>query len=255
MRGFDKNIRKLSQEFFEAELRDYGDVIPPSGQDASTLLELLHGAIPSNDDFHCLDIGCGLGYAARAVKRLSPGAKVFGVDISKAVIERARESAPSNAVSYEVADELSLPYESETFDLAVCRYSIHHYPDVVAHLREVRRVLRPGGAYLVIDPMPHPGKYDAWVNHLFVTVERSTSGHVKFYTASEYESFAKAGGFTIGKIEPFDFRLELDTRGGLYAVIRDMPADFQRLVAFQTQGNRFSIVMQAAGIYCYKAGS
>ena len=237
--GFDEETRKLSQQFFESELRQYGEVMPASGQDDSKLVELLQAAIPSRKNFQLLDIGCGLGYVARAVKTLSPRGK-------------ARELDSSNTVSYEVADELNLPFENESFDVAVCRYSIHHYPDVVAHLREARRILRPGGTYLVIDPTPEPGNYDDWLNELFITVERSTSGHVKFYTVTEYENFAKAAGFRIGKIEPFDLKLELDTDRPHYAVIRGMSAAFHRMVAFETQANRFSIVMKAAGIYCDK---
>ncbi len=147
MKDPDNRIRQLSQEFFEAELEEYGDVVQPSGQEDKTLKSLLTHLAEGRRCFSLLDIGCGIGYVAMAAKALFPDAEVIGIDISPAIIAKAREIDSAHLVQYDVATESSMPYESERFDFAVCRLSIHHYPAILPHLREAHRLLKPQGTY------------------------------------------------------------------------------------------------------------
>ena len=91
MKDPDNRIRQLSQEFFEAELEEYGDVVQPSGQEDKTLKSLLTHLAEGRRCFSLLDIGCGIGYVAMAAKALFPDAEVIGIDISPAIIAKARE--------------------------------------------------------------------------------------------------------------------------------------------------------------------
>ena len=242
----DNKIRQLSQQFFEAELEEYGDVIQPSGQDDKYLHSLLTHLAAERRSFSLLDIGCGIGYVAMASKALFPDAEVVGIDISSSVIAKAKQLDPKRLIQYDVNTESSMPYESDRFDFAVCRMSIHHYPSVLQHLREVHRLLKPQGTYLIIDVVPDSGKHDERLNDLFMGRE---DGHVKFYTLVEYESLLQRSGYSVRSVEYFPQLLDLSQEHILYEPLKKMPPEFQEVVSFSQHPKRFSFELRAAGIF------
>ncbi len=245
----ENKTRQLSQQFFEAELEEYGDVIQPSGQDDKYLHSLLTHLAAERRSFSLLDIGCGIGYVAMAVKTLFPDAEVFGIDISPAIIGKAKELDSQDLIQYGVATESNMSYESERFDFAVCRFSIHHYPRILQHLSEVHRLLKTQGTYLIIDVVPDRGKYDEWLNDLFMGRE---DGHVKFYTPIEYESLLQQSDYSVRSVEYFPQLLDLSQKHMLYEPIKKMPSEFQEMVSFRQYHNRFSFELKAAGIFAQK---
>ncbi len=249
MKDPDNRIRQLSQEFCESELEEYGDDVQPSGQEGKYLNSLLTQLAAERRSFSLLDIGCGIGYVAMAVKTLFPDADVFGVDISPAIIGRAKELDSQDLIQYGVATESQMPCESERFDFAVCRLSIHHYPRILEHLSEVHRLLKPQGTYLIIDVVPDSGEYDEWLNDLFMGRE---DGHVKFYTLVEYESLLQQSGYSVRSVEYFPQLLDLSQEHMLYLAIKKMPPEFQEMVSFKEYNKRFSFELKAAGIFAQK---
>ncbi len=107
-----------------------------------------------------LDVGCGTGYLTRRMAaRVGPDGAVTGVDASPPVLEYAgrRKQRPGSApCTYRegVAEALDLPDAS--FDTVVTSLMLHHLPEDLrpAALREMRRVLRPGGRLLVVEFRP-----------------------------------------------------------------------------------------------------
>ena len=104
-----------------------------------------------------LDYGCGPGYLTNYL--LDHGAvHVTGIDISEGEIEQAREQAERDGVAdrctHLVADAHNLPFEDDSFDLIVGDSILHHL-DMEIALREIRRVLRPGGRAVFKEPMWH----------------------------------------------------------------------------------------------------
>jgi SAM-dependent methyltransferase len=93
------------------------------------------------------DMGCGPGHVARYLRER--GAHVCGIDISTALVERARRLNPG--IDFRQGDMLALPAADGTWAGIAAFYSIIHIPrgDVVRALRELRRVLRPGGLLLL----------------------------------------------------------------------------------------------------------
>jgi demethylmenaquinone methyltransferase/2-methoxy-6-polyprenyl-1,4-benzoquinol methylase len=106
-----------------------------------------------------LDVACGTGDLALALAaRVSPGGEVLGCDFSEAMLDRARTkaSAPRDAgqsarVRFEWADALSLPYEDGSFDAATVGFGARNFEDLPRGLREMARVVRPGGRVVVLE--------------------------------------------------------------------------------------------------------
>ena len=88
-----------------------------------------------------LDIACGTGLVAARVAKY--GARVVGLDFSKAMLALARARHPS--IKFDEGDAEALPYADDTFDAVVSNFGIHHVPRPPLALREAYRVLRDGG--------------------------------------------------------------------------------------------------------------
>jgi SAM-dependent methyltransferase len=92
---------------------------------------------------HFLDVACGTGEIALRAARA--GAKVTGLDVSRAMLERARAKADGLPISFDLGDAQSLPYEDESFDVVASNLGVVFAPDRDAVARELARVCRPGG--------------------------------------------------------------------------------------------------------------
>jgi SAM-dependent methyltransferase len=103
-----------------------------------------------------LDLGCGEGRVGAELQR--HGHDLIGVDASARMAELAREHHPA-----EVADATALPFENGAFDLVVAYMSVMNFDDPEAALREVGRVLAPGGRFCcaVIHPLDSAGVFES----------------------------------------------------------------------------------------------
>lgn len=101
-----------------------------------------------------LDLGCGTGDHTREVAaRVSPGGQAIGVDFSASMIGEAarRQTASPAPARFEQGDAQQLVFETGTFDACRTERMLCHVPDQRAALREMVRVVRPGGRVGVID--------------------------------------------------------------------------------------------------------
>lgn len=92
-----------------------------------------------------LEVGCGWGELAEWIAR-DTGAEVVAVDLSSRMVELARE----RGVDARVADVQQLPFADGEFDLVVAAWMLYHVPDLDRGLRELARVLRPGGGLVAV---------------------------------------------------------------------------------------------------------
>lgn len=105
-----------------------------------------------------LDLGCGPGFVARRLGRDRPEVRFVGVDLERPSLRTASEAlAPVRS------DALALPFAAGTFDFAYARVVLRHLTDARRAVRELARVVRPGGRLavldvddgsLIVDPMP-----------------------------------------------------------------------------------------------------
>jgi ubiquinone/menaquinone biosynthesis C-methylase UbiE len=91
-----------------------------------------------------LDVCCGPGMLAQGA--IARGAQAVGLDFSN-VVELARKMVP--AAQFQQGDAQDLPFPENSFDAAVCGYGLMHVPDSEKVLREMHRVVRPGGRIAV----------------------------------------------------------------------------------------------------------
>jgi ubiquinone/menaquinone biosynthesis C-methylase UbiE len=107
------------------------------------------------DGFRVLDLGCGTGTLALLVKRAHRGAEVFGLDADAEALRLARTKLEGAGVEVRLDRGLAsaLPYTTESFDRALSSLFFHHLPSglKVEAMREVLRVLRPGGEFHIAD--------------------------------------------------------------------------------------------------------
>jgi ubiquinone/menaquinone biosynthesis C-methylase UbiE len=135
--------------------------------------------IPAAADFQSasglrvLEIGCGLG--TDGAQFAEAGADYTGVDLTPAAVELARKrfelfNLPGE---FQVADAEQLDFADESFDLVYSHGVLHHTPEIDKAIREIHRVLRPGGRAMVM--LYHRGSYNYRVN---ISVLRRAGAHL-----------------------------------------------------------------------------
>ncbi|HEV3238013.1 MAG TPA: class I SAM-dependent methyltransferase [Gemmataceae bacterium] len=98
-----------------------------------------------------LDAGCGNGRYSKFILRWAdPNAVITAFDLSPKMLERAKKRLKSDRVGHVQADLTRLPFNDRAFDAVVCGWVIEHLPDPRPGLRELARVLEPGGKLLLM---------------------------------------------------------------------------------------------------------
>ncbi len=98
-----------------------------------------------------LDAGCGNGrYTRFLLKHADADARITGFDLSRNMLLRARRRLNSERVTHVAADLTRLPYADASFDAIVCGWVLEHLPDPRPGLRDLARVLQPGGKLLLL---------------------------------------------------------------------------------------------------------
>jgi SAM-dependent methyltransferase len=132
-----------------------------------------------------LDIACGTGYCARMLARR---ARISGVDRDEQAVELSRSRVTG---TFLVAEAPPIPFPDGAFDFAVSFETIEHIPEDIEFIREIRRVLRPGGTLLISTPnlaISAPGgvPLNQW--------------HVREYTLASLTALLKDAGLEISEI-------------------------------------------------------
>jgi ubiquinone/menaquinone biosynthesis C-methylase UbiE len=124
------------------------------GRDKAIREKLKELAAPAPGE-KVLDVGCGTGTLALALKSSVGTGEVHGIDASPEMIEVAKEKAAKagSAIDFRVALIEAIPFPDATFDLVTSSLMLHHLPVDLkrAGLAEIRRVLKPGGRFMATD--------------------------------------------------------------------------------------------------------
>jgi len=146
----------------------------------------------SPDDRY-LDIACGAG---RLVRKAAPQVeRAVGLDLAPKMIERARARSDesSEAVEFHVGSVQELPFGDGEFTVITCTTAFHHFPDPAAAVKEIARVVAPGGRVLLADfisDTPPVAVADA-------VLRRVEPGHVRVHRSSDLEAFFSDAGLSL----------------------------------------------------------
>jgi ubiquinone/menaquinone biosynthesis C-methylase UbiE len=101
-----------------------------------------------------LDVGCGGGWTVRKLLALAPEGKVVGLDYSSASVAVSRDTnaheIEAGRVQIEQGSAVALPFPDRSFDIVTAVETHYYWPDLPANVREVLRVLKPGGTFVLI---------------------------------------------------------------------------------------------------------
>ena len=151
-----------------------------------------------------LDVCCGTGdLTFELAKRIAPGGHVVGCDFSEPMLDLARDKAGSrgtDGVRFEWADALNLPYDAGRFDAVTVGFGVRNFADRDRGLREMARVLRPGGRLVVLEftrPQrpPFSSFYSLWFDRIAPILGRiSDDPEAYAYLAESVRSFPAPRG-------------------------------------------------------------
>lgn len=126
-----------------------------------------------------LDVACGTGIVTRvAVQRFENIRNIVGVDLNPGMLDVARSNTPTTGVNVEwrQGDACALPFPDGSFDVVSCQQGLQFIPDKAAALRDMRRVLVPGGRLVFtvwVESPYHAALADALTRH--VNAQAATS--------------------------------------------------------------------------------
>ena len=128
------------------------------GRDKAIREKLVELAAPAPGE-KVLDVGCGTGTLALALKSRVGAGEVHGIDASPEMIEVAKEKATKagSDIDFRLALIEAIPFPDASFDLVTSSLMLHHLPDDLKTkgLLEIRRVLKPGGRFVAVDFAAH----------------------------------------------------------------------------------------------------
>lgn len=164
-------------------------------------LDQIEGELRDAAHARLLDLGCGGGHVSY---RASPWVReVIACDVTPSMLATVQATAMERGLAnltVQQAPAERLPFDDAAFDVVVTRFSTHHWQDRDAGLREVRRVLKPGGRAIFIDvSAPQHALLDSWLQTLELLRDVS---HVRNYRVSEWVSALSAAGFALESITP-----------------------------------------------------
>lgn len=195
-----EQVRKARESFNRIlDHKIYRDVIKDDKQ-LALLLEMVCDSRGNNDHNSkgykkILDIGTGTGYLAFPLAEAYPQAMVYGIDIAESIIDKNRERVKSENIdnlSFQAFDGIHYPYEEERFDLVVSRYAFHHFPNPGDAVKQIYRILVPGGKVLISDPVRCREDQEGIIDD-FMRIKGD--GHIQFYTEAELERLFVERGF------------------------------------------------------------
>jgi ubiquinone/menaquinone biosynthesis C-methylase UbiE len=184
-----------------------------------------------------LETAAGTGIVTRALSDAVPEASIVATDINPAVVEFAIQHVPSERVTFQPADAQELPFADTSFDLVVCLFGIMFFPDKVRANEEARRVLEPGGRYVLVsfdrlDRNPIPQAAGEAVGSLFSEDPRYMErGPFSYTDPALVEEDLRRAGFDSIQLDTVALTSTVNARRAAHGIVLGSPfrAEIERL--------------------------
>lgn len=139
-----------------------------------------------------LEIGCGLGHL---VGQLEGSFETYGMDLNHWAVLRSKSEAKQT--SLETASAQALPYTDKSFGVVIIKHIVEHLPDPAQAIREIGRILEPGGILILatpnLDSLLKPLKGSNWIGYLDPT-------HISLKPPSEWLGLIRSAGMNPLKV-------------------------------------------------------
>jgi len=159
-----------------------------------------------NENATILDVGCGGGRTIHKLAGMAPKGKVYGVDHSPASIDSSRslnrDAIKTGQVELRQAPVSRLPFTDQIFDLVTAVETHFYWPNLPADMREVWRVLKPGGTLVIIAEAYKGGKFDQRVQAF--TDMMTPMGYSNLNVDEHRQLFVQAGFADVQVFEEYD---------------------------------------------------
>ena len=195
-----------------------------------------------------LDVASGGGHTAFAFAAFTP--TVMATDLTLPMLAAARKFIMSQGVAgvhFLAADAEVLPFRDESFGVVTCRIAAHHFPELLPVIRQVARVLRRGGSFLVEDILGHDDPEAA--AFLLEVEKRRDPSHVRAFRQLEWTAFLRAAGLTVideaimDKVRVWEewttrARMSAEAKAALERFVVTAPARCREAYRFELDGDR-----------------
>ena len=233
------------QAQFGASAQDY---VTSAGHARGADLERLVAWGRKRGAARVLDVATGGGHTALAFSGFTP--TVVSTDLTLPMLAAARDFIRDTGaanVRFVASDVEGLPFRDASFGVVTCRLAAHHFPAILPAMKEIARVLRPGGSLLLQDILGHD---ETELAAFILEVEkRRDPSHVRALTHREWEAFLKAAGMTVidegtlAKARPWGewtarMRMTPEAKADLERFVLDSPESCREAFSFTVEGDR-----------------
>jgi len=155
--------------------------------------------ISINKDDTILDIGCGGGRTVNTLAKIAAEGKVYGIDYSEVSVavstSKNKRLIDAGRVKILHASVDSLPFSADMFNLVIAVESCHFWPDLVNNLKEIRRVLKPGGSVIIVNGIYRDERFEKRNSKV------ARMGDFTYHLPDDFRVFLKDAGYSSIQIE------------------------------------------------------
>jgi ubiquinone/menaquinone biosynthesis C-methylase UbiE len=155
--------------------------------------------ISINKDDTILDIGCGGGKTINTLAKIATEGKIYGIDYSEDCVAVAskinKKLIDAGRVEVLHASVESLPFPDDLFNLVTAIESYYFWPDLINNLKEIRRVLKPGGSITLFNEGYRHGRFEKR------NAKWARMGDFTFHSPEKFKKFLRDAGYSSVQIE------------------------------------------------------
>ena len=234
----EKAIKEARTSFHKSLKRKQYQTLIADDVQLARLIQLLQ----INPQGKYLDLATGTGYVGLAIAEQYPQSSVIGLDIADEVI---KENPKLPNIDFQVFDGIRFPDSSFQFDGIICRYALHHFPQIDTTLKEMRKVLKTEGIVVISDSIRHEQDDEDFINR-FQALKRD--GHIKMYSRNEMVRLFEEYKFTQLGFFDSKFRVSIGETPENTALLQEISPENQRRYEVETADNKISLTYSILNI-------